>query len=361
MKKLLVYMIVMLTIIAPVVAQDSAADIEPAPPAKPWTIGGAGSLTFNQTGLYNWAAGGQSNLTLLANLNAFANRKWDNGAWDNALDLSYGFIKNNYRFDPGARIAKAADKIEFNSKYGRKSFSDKLFYTGLLTFRTQFAPGRANIEDNVYISKALAPAYLIAAIGMDYKPNDKLSLFLAPISGKMTIVTDDSLSTAGAFGVNQINPETMMARPGTFAKTRFEFGATFKAKLKTDIMENISLESNLELFSNYIDRPQNIDMRWTNNIVAKVNKFITVNFFTDMIYDHDINIARRDNETGVGLLSVNPEPVGADATDPAVISGDKPATLWRDPANPGGYVTVPLTGPILQFMEIFGVGFSYKF
>lgn len=360
MKKLLVYLIAMLVIVAPAIAQD-ADDIDPAEPVKPWEIGGAGALTFNQTGLYNWAAGGQSNLTLLANLNLFANRKWEEGAWDNSLDLSYGFIKNNYRFDPKSPIAKAADKIEFNSKYGRKSFAEKLFYTGLLTFRTQFAPGRNNPGDNVYISKALAPAYLIAAIGMDYKPNDKLSIFLSPLSGKVTIVTDDSLAGVSAFGVNQIDPLTMDQRPGSFAKSRFEFGATFKAKLKTDIMENISLESNLELFSNYIDRPQNVDMRWTNNIVAKVNKYITVNFFTDMIYDHDVNIARRDSETGVGLLSENPQPVGADRTDPAVIAGDKPATLWRDPANPGQYVTVPITGPILQFMEIFGVGFSYKF
>lgn len=356
MKKLLVYLIVMLAIVSPALAQDT--DDVPAAPEKPWTKGGAGALTFNQTGLYNWAAGGQSNLTLLANLNLFANRKWDKGAWDNALDLSYGFIKNNYRFDPQAPIAKAADKIEFNSKYGRKAFAEKLFYTGLLTFRTQFAPGRANPFDNVYISKALAPAYLIAAVGLDYKPNDKLSLFLSPLSGKMTIVTDDSLAGVGAFGVNQIDPATMAQRPGSFANTRFEFGATFKAKLKTDIMENISLESNLELFSNYIDRPQNVDMRWTNNIVAKVNKYITVNFFTDMIYDHDINIARRDPETGVGLLSINPEPVG-----PLIPGTTTPAdnTLWRDPANPGQYTTVPVTGPILQFMEIFGVGFSYKF
>lgn len=305
-----------------------------------WTKGGQGGLTFNQVGLFNWAAGGQSNMTLIGNLNLFANRKVGTSVWDNSLDMAYGFIKNNFIYDPSAPITKAEDKIELNSKYGKKAWSDKFFYTGLATFRTQFAPGVAKPGDAVYISKALSPAYLILAIGIDFKPTDYCSLFLSPVSGKMTIVTDDSLSAAGAFGVNTRDSNGDF-RPGSFEKVRLEFGATLKAKFKKDILKNVGLESNLELFSNYIDRPQNVDVRWSNALVAKINKFIVVNFFTDMIYDHDILIPRVDPKDGSPIYSIDPN-----TGTPFLDAGGKP---------------IQRKGPNLQFKEVFGLGFSYKF
>ena len=66
---------------------------------KNWEKGGMGSLTFNQVGLFNWAAGGQSNITLIGNLNLFAHRTWEKAKWENTLDLAYGFIKNDFIFN----------------------------------------------------------------------------------------------------------------------------------------------------------------------------------------------------------------------------------------------------------------------
>jgi hypothetical protein len=294
---------------------------------KPWTKGGQGGITYNQVGLFNWASGGQSNMTLIGNLNLFANRKAATSSWDNSLDLAYGFLKNNFIYDPKGPITKAEDKIEFNSKYGKKAWSEKVFYSGLATFRTQFDKGFAKPLDSVYISRALSPAYLILAVGLDYKPNDFLSIFVSPISGKLTIVGDDSLSNAGAFGVNS-RDQNGDFRPGSYTKMRMEFGATVKAKFKKDIMKNVGLESNLELFSNYIDRPENIDIRWSNAVVARINKFLVVNLFTDMIYDHDIAIPQVNPRTGEAVLDDN---------------------------------GVQRKRPNLQFKEVFGLGFSYKF
>lgn len=313
-------------------AQDSTA-------AKPWTTGGMGSLTFSQVGLFNWAAGGQSNLTLIGNMNIFANRKWTNASFENSLDLAYGFIKNNFIFDPKAPVTKAEDKIDLNSKFGKKAWSEKVFYTGLLNFRSQFAPGLPTPGSPVYISKALAPAYLILAAGLDYKPNDHLSIFLSPVSGKVTLVMDDSLAAVGAYGVNQLDDSGNL-RPGAGANTRFEFGATFRAKYKQDIMKNVGFESNLELFSNYIDRPQNIDVRWTTATVARINKLLTVNLMTDMIYDHDVDIMLV-NTKGEPLYSMNPQ-TGSPFTD----AGGNP---------------IQRKGPRVQFKQVFGLGIGYKF
>ena len=51
------------------------------------------------------------------------------------------------------------------------------------------------------ISDLFSPAYLLVALGLDYKPSDHFSAFIAPITGKLTFVTDQKLSDAGAFGV----------------------------------------------------------------------------------------------------------------------------------------------------------------
>jgi hypothetical protein len=320
----------------PIPAADTVA-VDTTP--KPWTIGGQGAVTYNEVGLFNWAAGGQSNMTLIGQLNIFANRKVGCNTWDNALDMAYGFIKNNFIFDPQAPVTKAEDKVEFNSKYGRMAWDDRVFYTGLMTFRTQFAPGYAKPLDSVYISKAMSPAYLLLALGLDFKPKDYISIFVSPVSGKLTMVLDDSLSSVGAYGVNS-RDEFGDLRPGSMEKVRMEFGATVKVKFKKDILKNVGLESNLELFTNYLDRPENIDVRWTNALVAKINKFFVVNLFTDMIYDNDIAIPQVNPRTG--------EPVyERDANGSLILDAN---------GNP-----IQHQRPFLQFKEVFGLGFSYKF
>lgn len=316
------------------------ADTTAAP--KNWKKGGQGLLTFNQVGLFNWAAGGTSNMTLISNLGLFANYKKGTTTWDNSLDLAYGFLKNFYNnapFKSNSPVTKAEDKIDFNSKFGKKAFNDKFFYTALLNFRTQFAPGFAAPGDAAYISRIMAPAYLQVAIGLDYKPNDKLSMFLSPLAGKFTFVMDDSLANIGAFGVNQLDANGD-PRPGSGENVRAEFGANFRMKFKDDILENVGYETQLDLFSNYIDRPGNIDMRWTNNFVAKVNKYLAVTFFTDMIYDHDIAIGIVGND-GLPVYSIDPT-----SGNPYIDANGNP---------------VQKKGARLQVKEIFGVGLTYKF
>jgi hypothetical protein len=56
-------------------------------------------------------------------------------------------------------------------------------------------------DDSTKISDFFAPAYLVLALGLDYKPDAYFSVFLAPVTEKFTFVTDQVLSDAGAFGV----------------------------------------------------------------------------------------------------------------------------------------------------------------
>ena len=104
------------------------------------------------------------------------------------MNLGYGLMK-----EEGNQSVKTDDKIDFSSKYGLKG-KGKIYYTLLFNFRTQMTNGYKYPDTDNAISTFMAPGYLTLALGADYKPNDKFSLFVSPLTGKMTVVSDDDLS-----------------------------------------------------------------------------------------------------------------------------------------------------------------------
>jgi hypothetical protein len=277
-----------------------------------WKNGGTFTFNLSQLSLSNWAAGGQNSLGFNALVNAFANLKHKNSEWDNTLDMGYGLIHQGGKSAP---YQKSNDNFEFNSKYGQKA-SKSWYYAALLNFKTQFAPGFNYPNDSVKISDFLAPAYLIGALGMDYRPNNVFDCFIAPVTGKLIIVNNSTLANAGDFGVTPSVMDTSgkVITPGK--KTKFEFGGYIRASLKKDIMKNVTLSTEADFFSNYLKNPQNIVVNWQVLISMKVNKYISATLSTQLIYDDKAKIVIDSK-------------------------GD--------------------TGPRTQFKELFGVGFSYKF
>jgi hypothetical protein len=188
------------------------------------------------------------------------------------LNLGYGLLKEGSN-----QLVKSEDKMEFSSKLGYKMADESdWLYSGLFNFRSQFANGYKYPDTDNKISALFSPAYISLALGADYKPSDYFSLFVSPLGSKFTIVADDDLSAEGAFGV----------KPGE--KFRAEMGATLKSELKFPIVENVDVHTVLGLFSNYLDRPENIDINWDFRVNMKINEFLSANFITNMIYDHDI-------------------------------------------------------------------------
>lgn len=264
-----------------VLALTFSAVAQKADTTKAWTRGAKASLSFTQVSLTNWAAGGENSFGGNSFLNLFANLKQGKTTWDNSLDMAYGLIKLG-----DAKIRKSDDKIDLVSKLGHNVIHKNLFLSANLSFKTQFTEGFNYPNDSVIISNFLSPAYLMLGLGLDYKPYKFLSISFLPLTGRLTIVNDKVLSDAGAYGVD----------PGK--KTRPEFGAAFKATIDKDIATNVSLKSKLELFSNYIDRPQNIDLNWEALMILKVNKYISTHIGFHTIYDHDIQITDKDGNTG---------------------------------------------------------------
>ena len=273
MKKLFIAFSLLALTAGQVVAQTDSAPTE----TPSWKISGVSGLNLSQTSLTNWAAGGENSVAWNLYLNASANYKKDSWSWDNALITDFGKT-----FTTSNKWLKSIDKLIFSTKIGR-SLSKHWSVSALGDFLTQFARGYAaennpNIAGNKdkYISTILAPGYLTLAVGADYKPNDDFSLLLAPVTGKMTFVLDNRLSTAGAFGV----------KPGN--KTLAEIGALAVANYKRKLAENINLVTKLTLFTPYNESFGNIDVNWDMMIAFKINKFLTTTLTTNLVYDDDI-------------------------------------------------------------------------
>ena len=276
-----------------------------------WRKGGVVTLNLAQTSLTNWAAGGQNSVAVNGMFSGFANYKMGKSVWDNSLDIGYGLLKQG-----NEDFRKTDDKLDFLSKYGREAFKN-FYYAALFNFKTQFSPGYSYPDRTNKISDFMSPGYLLVALGLDYKPNPYFSAFLAPLTGKFTFVTDQTLSDLGAFGV----------KPGE--KTKSEIGGYLRAiysrnDFKSEVLKNVSFTTKIDLFSNYTENPQNVDVNWEILIALKVNKFLSVNFNTQLIYDDNIQIPTDKNGNGT--------------------------------FEPGESVRSKV-----QFKEILGVGLSYKF
>lgn len=271
MKKLAVVLLTTLLISLHVVAQEEAEQ-------KKWIIKGITGLNASQTSLVNWSSGGDNTVAGNIYLNLSANYKYGRYAWDNDFAADYGttYTKKN-------GWVKSVDKLEISTKFGYE-FAPKWYLSTLADFKTQFDKGYKNQDDEKYISKFLAPAYSSIALGIDYKPTSNFSLFMSPITGKMTFVQDDFLSDAGAFGVD--------ARK----KFKGEFGAYLKANLTLKLMTNVDLISKADFFTAYDKNFGNVDVNWENIISLKVNKFLSATIQTTLKYDDDIKQINDDGK-----------------------------------------------------------------
>jgi hypothetical protein len=308
--------ILFLILVSSIIASSQVTDAEKALRAQNsdtilgWKTGGIIRITFDQTSLTNWVAGGENSLTVNGLFSGFANYKKGNSVWDNSLDLGYGLLKQG-----NEDFKKTDDKIDFLSKYGQKAFNN-VYYAALFNFKTQLTPGYNYPDVSKKISDWLSPAYITMALGLDYKPDAYFSAFVAPLTGKLTIVTNEILSAEGAFGVDP--GETLKKEFGGYIRAIYS-----KSDFKAELLKNVAFTTKIDLFSNYLINPQNIDVNWELLLAFKVNRYLTVNFNTHLIYDD--NILVQNDRNGNGTIEAG--------------EGSK---------------------SLVQFKEIFGVGLAFK-
>ncbi len=248
-----------------------------------WTRAGDFSINFNQVNFSNWAAGGDNSLSGVTLLNYDISYDDGSNSWKNKFILGYGlqYLQDDYK--------KTEDKIDLSSLYGRKIGKnwDASFNAFL---KTQFAEGFDGDNDSVYISNFMAPGYIGFGPGFTYKPVEYFSVFMSPATVQFVVVNDQRLADEGAFGVTPAEYDTagMKIKDGEMMKT--QFGASIKAAFKKDIAKNVNLETTLELFSDYLYKPENIIVRWDVIIDMAVNSWLSAKLTTGLIYDDNIII-----------------------------------------------------------------------
>jgi hypothetical protein len=277
----------------------NAQTIPPSPADTTWRLGGFGSLQFSQVAFSNWVAGGESSVSLTAIASGFAQYKLEKNYWNSYGLLTYGAYRGQY----DTKVRKNVDLIDIGTRAGHE-LGHKFYLTGLVNFKSQFAPGYNYPNVDTVVSRFLAPGYLLVSAGIEWKPVDYFSLFLSPATGKFTFVNDDEIADRGTYGND---PAVYDSLTGVIIshgkKIRSEFGALFIAAFTKDIAKNVNLATKLTLFDNYTDKVKenrgNVDVNWDLLLSMKVNDWLTASLYTSLIYDHDIFIPDLDKETGL--------------------------------------------------------------
>lgn len=249
-----------------------------------WVMKGNIAVLGSQSSFSQWQAGGSNNLAVNGSLNYDINYKKNDWVWDNKLIASYGINKLK-----GEEKRKTDDRLELNSLLGKKA-KGNWYYSAFMNFKTQFDTGLNPDNEAEKISHFMSPAYLQVGLGMLWKKSDNLKVNIAPATGRLIYVDNHFTKFKESFGV------------ATGKSTRFEFGASVNAYYKVQVMENFTIENILNLYSNYLEDPSNVDIDYQLNAVLKVNKYISTNLTFQALYDDNAYKGFQVRHTlGVGL------------------------------------------------------------
>jgi len=254
---------------------------------KNWVSFDAG---FTGTALTNWSAGGYNNLVLTLGADLNANYAKDLLSWTNRLQLNYGFLWSQDKKD---LLQKNSDRIYFDTKFSYKTGpASKWKYTANYDFRSQFSNTKSNYHQNEETGKwegdlqsgFLSPAYTNLALGMEWVPAKWFNMTIAPVTGGFTIVTREALRAK--YGL----PEDKSAI--------FQFGAQIKANVNLRINDNISYDTQVVVFTDYLDCPfRHNRVNWDNNFVIRLNKLLALGLQTWLIYDPKVVIDEVKSKT----------------------------------------------------------------
>ncbi|MBE6342411.1 MAG: DUF3078 domain-containing protein [Lentimicrobiaceae bacterium] len=280
-------------------------------------------VTLNQLAITHWAAGGESNGSgkITSNFTYQYNRK----LFNYVVNGIFAYGMSNYTKD--RRYEKSEDRCELSMTMTNNN-NNNLSFTSIASLKTQFTNGYSYPNDSVPISRFFAPAYLTLSAGYNYNVKDFLSVYISPVAGKMTFVTDQRLADLGSYGV-EAGYWNVYDGDSTWVKGKnllSELGINILIKYKQEFRNNISVFSTLNLYNNYMDPNKsnrwNIDVDWETGIKFTINKQISAIINIHLIYDDNIKF-----------------------TITEVVDG----------------VEVTKQSPILQFKESLGISFLYKF
>ncbi|MBP7821688.1 MAG: DUF3078 domain-containing protein [Saprospiraceae bacterium] len=296
-----------------------------------WTRGAGMGADLAQLFQLNPRQGaGQNRIGIGGAANYFANYKKGRIAWDNNFTLAIGVQRLGSGFLPGivdsanvkVPFEKNIDELRINSKIGYKLKEDsKFFIASDFVFLSQLLPtytsdANANVPKGNYLtdvyktkqalSKFLSPGTINFSVGIDYKPTSHFSVYFSPIGLKTILVLDDEIAKRQAYSNDTTGlGKSLFGNDWTSATDYSNYflgvGATLKLGYQNKFLgDRITYSSSLQLFSNYLDNPQNIDVDWVNNLGFNIYKGFSLGVTLNAFYDHDVFVQISDREAQGG-------------------------------------------------------------
>ncbi|WP_231556143.1 DUF3078 domain-containing protein [Gillisia sp. Hel_I_29] len=283
-----------------------------------WSQKNAVGVNLNEVAFVNWNAGGNNSISALFHGNFERKYKKQYTLWKSNIALRYGINAQE-----GRETRKTDDQLIVNSTFGyRRDSTSNWRYSAKFNFNTQFSNGYQYPDTEKPISKFMAPGYMFLGIGSEYTdPKEDLTLYISPVTQKSTFVLDQRLSNEGMFGVRPAirDEEGNIIEEGENVRT--EFGFLFTSGFTKEVFENINVDNQLSLYSDYLNKFGNVDVDWQLNINLTVNDFVKASIGSHLKYDDDVK-SKKDSD-GDGVLEAK--------------------------------------GPKIQFKQMLGVGVLYEF
>ena len=113
------------------------------------------------------------------------------------------------------------------------------------------------------------------------------------------IFVERSLAVEGLYGVDKGE------------NFRTEIGSFLSASFFKEFSASLSFKSRLDLFSNYLENPENVDVFMTNSLIIKISRVLALNWNVDLIYDDDVKLFGENEDSpalqlkslvGLGLM-----------------------------------------------------------
>ena len=250
-----------------------------------WKNSALGNVNLSQSHFDNWSKGGTDDLSWEVRLEGRALKKEEKTEWESKGKALYGQSRVE-----GLGTRKASDELTLETMY-TYLWTEWVNPFASTRFQSQFAPGYAyndSLGTRERVSGPFDPSYLTQTLGVGRSWTDAYKVRVG--------ATLKETFSAAAYGY--ADDEETLTEVETF---KLEPGASFIAEVRQPLMENILLTSILDVFANF-KGTRETDVRWENQVTAKVNRWVSANAALDVLYDRDISARRQIRQTlGIGI------------------------------------------------------------
>ncbi len=232
-----------------------------------WNLGWIGTLNGSQATYRNWSQGGVNSIAATGGTRFTAKYSMERFTYDHSTSLKYGRARLNENL-----ARKTDDEIRIRNQVSRKFDDPHYSLIAQFNFDTQFYKGYDKSFVNV-ISKFMAPAYFTETMGLAFTPKKNFQMN-AGLSLKQTIVIDTLLS-----------PRYGMRSDQTF---RNEGGISLGIRHYRQLATNVNYSGSADTFTNLLRPVSSTVVKVNNDIVGKINNYLTTNIQFAVIFDDNV-------------------------------------------------------------------------